>query len=55
MGVIDVVDDLPVLSGSQADVGFVLHRPAGIEKGVRFDLHKGGKAVGAGIATEVTN
>ncbi|MEO1309236.1 MAG: elongation factor Tu, partial [Pseudomonadota bacterium] len=32
-GVIDVPDDLPVLPGGQADIGFVLHKPVGIEKG----------------------
>ncbi|MEM6372308.1 MAG: elongation factor Tu [Pseudomonadota bacterium] len=53
-GVIEVADDLPVMPGAQADVSFVLHRPVGIETGIRFALREGGKTVGAGIVTEVT-
>ncbi len=52
-GVIDVVDDLPVLPGARADVGFALQKPVGIETGMRFALREGGKTVGAGIVTEV--
>ncbi len=54
-GVIEVAEDLPVTPGSQAEVGFVLHKPVGIEKGIRFALREGGKTVGAGIVTDVAN
>ena len=53
-GVIEVGDDLPVMPGDQADIGFVLNKPVGIESGVRFALREGGKTVGAGIVTEVS-
>ncbi|MEL6376769.1 MAG: elongation factor Tu [Pseudomonadota bacterium] len=53
-GVIEVTDDLPVMPGAPADIGFALHKAVGIEKGVRFALREGGKTVGAGIVTEVT-
>jgi elongation factor Tu len=53
-GVISVADDLPILPGGQADVGFTLMKPVGIEKGVRFALREGGRTVGAGIVTSVT-
>ena len=53
-GEIEVADDLPVMPGAQADIGFVLNKPVGIEKGIRFALREGGKTVGAGIVTDVT-
>ena len=53
-GVIDVAEDLPVLPGARAEIGFALHKPVGIEAGMRFALREGGKTVGAGIVTEVT-
>lgn len=54
-GVVELADDLPVMPGAQADIGFVLNKPVGIESGVRFALREGGKTVGAGVVTEVTN
>ncbi|MEO1025319.1 MAG: elongation factor Tu [Pseudomonadota bacterium] len=53
-GEIDVTDDLPVLPGAQAEIGFRLTKPVGIEEGLRFALREGGKTVGAGIVTEVS-
>lgn len=53
-GEVDVADGLPVLPGAQAEIGFRLTKPVGIEKGVRFALREGGKTVGAGIVTEVS-
>ena len=53
-GVIDVAEDLPVLPGDRAEIGFQLHKPVGIETGMRFALREGGKTVGAGIVTEVS-
>lgn len=52
-GVIQVTDDLPVIPGAQAEIGFVLNKPVGIEKGIRFALREGGKTVGAGMVTQV--
>ena len=53
-GVVSVTDDLPVMPGDRAEVGFVLHKPIGIEPGVRFALREGGRTVGAGVVTAVT-
>ncbi len=53
-GVVSVTDDLPVMPGDRAEVAFTLHKPVGIEAGVRFALREGGRTVGAGIVTEVT-
>ncbi|MFG5383740.1 elongation factor Tu [Yoonia sp. R2-816] len=53
-GVVSVTGDLPVMPGDRAEVGFVLHRPVGIEPGVRFALREGGRTVGAGVVTDVT-
>lgn len=53
-GVVSVTDDLPVMPGDRAEVAFALHKPVGIEAGVRFALREGGRTVGAGIVTEVT-
>ena len=52
-GVIRVEDDTLVTPGDQADIGFELQKPVGMEKGVRFALREGGKTVGAGLVTEV--
>ncbi len=52
-GVVNVTDDLPVMPGHRAEVGFILHKPVGIEPGVRFALREGGRTVGAGVVTEV--
>ena len=54
-GVITVTGDTGfVQPGEQADVRFELHKPVGIEKGIRFAIREGGKTVGAGFVTEVT-
>ena len=53
-GVVSVTDDLPVMPGDRAEVGFALHKPVGIEPGIRFALREGGRTVGAGVVTEVT-
>jgi elongation factor Tu len=52
-GVIALDDGAMVMPGDQADVGFELNKPVGIEKGVRFAIREGGKTVGAGIITDV--
>ncbi|MBL9098798.1 MAG: elongation factor Tu [Alphaproteobacteria bacterium] len=52
-GVIRVEGDILVTPGDQADIGFELQKPVGMEKGVRFALREGGKTVGAGLVTEV--
>ncbi|MFO0728924.1 MAG: elongation factor Tu [Myxococcota bacterium] len=40
--------------GSRATIAFELHRPVGIERGMRFAVREGGKTVGAGLVTEVS-
>ena len=52
-GVIRVEGDILVTPGDQADIGFELQKPVGMEKGVRFAIREGGKTVGAGLVTEV--
>jgi elongation factor Tu len=53
-GVIDVKSDNGlVYPGDQEDIHFELHKPVGIEKGVRFAIREGSKTVGAGFVTEV--
>lgn len=52
-GVIRVEGDTFVTPGGQADIGFELQKPVGMEKGVRFALREGGKTVGAGLVTAV--
>ncbi|MEM9430919.1 MAG: elongation factor Tu [Pseudomonadota bacterium] len=52
-GEISVENDLPVMPGDRAEIGFTLRRPVGIEKGVRFALREGGRTVGAGLVTDV--
>lgn len=42
-----------VSPGDQAEIGFELMKPVGIEKGVRFAIREGGKTVGAGLVTDV--
>ncbi|MGD9169412.1 MAG: elongation factor Tu [Candidatus Thiodiazotropha sp.] len=39
--------------GDQVDIRFELHKPVGIEKGVRFAIREGSKTVGAGFVTDV--
>ena len=53
-GVITVTGDTgTVQPGEQAEVTFDLHKPVGIEHGIRFALREGGKTVGAGFVTDV--
>ncbi len=52
-GVMRVEGDAFVAPGDQADIGFELMKPVGMEKGVRFAIREGGKTVGAGLVTEV--
>ena len=54
-GVIRTQGDAAVTPGDQAEIGFELTRPVGIEKGVRFALREGGRTVGAGLVTEVAD
>jgi elongation factor Tu len=51
-GVIDV-DEL-VNPGDRATVRFTLHKPVGMEPGMRFAIREGGKTVGAGLVTAIT-
>jgi len=53
-GVVTVDDGAMVNPGDQAEIGFQLNKPIGIEKGVRFAIREGGKTVGAGLVTEVS-
>jgi elongation factor Tu len=53
-GVVQVGEGAFVAPGDQAEIGFELKKPVGIEKGVRFAIREGGKTVGAGLVTEVT-
>lgn len=53
-GVINVENDSGLVEpGDQANIGFELMKPIGIEKGVRFAMREGGRTVGAGVITEV--
>jgi elongation factor Tu len=52
-GVINVDAEGLIAPGDQAEIGFELMKPVGIEKGVRFAIREGGKTVGAGLVTEV--
>jgi len=52
-GTIHVAAEGLVAPGDQAEIGFELMKPVGIEKGVRFAIREGGKTVGAGLVTEV--
>jgi elongation factor Tu len=52
-GTIAVDGDALVAPGDQAEIGFDLKKPVGLEKGVRFAIREGGKTVGAGLVTAV--
>jgi elongation factor Tu len=52
-GVINVDAEGLIAPGDQAEIGFELKKPVGIEKGIRFAIREGGKTVGAGLVTEV--
>ena len=50
-GVIDV--EGAVEPDSHTRLGFRLHRPVGVEPGMRFALREGGRTIGAGVVTAV--
>jgi elongation factor Tu len=53
-GLVSVENDSGLVQpGEQVDIRFELHKPVGIEKGVRFAIREGSKTVGAGFVTEV--
>jgi elongation factor Tu len=52
-GVVSIDGGAFVAPGDQADIGFELQKPVGMEKGVRFAIREGGKTVGAGLVTAV--
>ena len=58
-GTTDVTGDLELLEGGQvspgdrASVRFMLHKPVGIEVGMRFAIREGGRTIGAGVIKEV--
>ncbi|MGF7151661.1 elongation factor Tu [Sphingomonas zeicaulis] len=54
-GVIRVDGGDAVAPGDRAEIGFELNRPVGLEPGVRFAIREGGKTVGAGLVTAVTD
>ena len=60
-GVTDVTGTLTpeggvsIAPGDRAEISFELMKPVGIEPGVRFAIREGGKTVGAGLVTEVTD
>jgi elongation factor Tu len=43
-----------VTPGDRATIGFELHRPIGVEPGMRFAVREGGKTIGAGVVTAVS-
>ncbi len=43
-----------IAPSDQAEVGFDLMKPVGLEKGVCFAIREGGKTVSAGLVTAVT-
>jgi elongation factor Tu len=42
-----------ILPGDHAEVFLELHKPVGMEPGMRFAVREGGKTVGAGIILSV--
>ncbi|QUD88348.1 elongation factor Tu [Phenylobacterium montanum] len=54
-GVIQVDSGAGVHPGDQAEISFELTKPVGVEPGVRFAIREGGKTVGAGLVTEVSD
>jgi len=53
-GMVQLDEDRLVQPGEQADIQFELHKPVGIEPGIRFAIREGGRTVGAGLVTEVS-
>ena len=52
-GTIAVGDSGPVRPGDRAAIAFELHKPVGVEPGMRFAMREGGRTIGAGIITAV--
>ena len=48
-----IVDADMVQPGDHANIAFKLHKPVGMEIGMRFAVREGGKTVGAGVVTAV--
>jgi elongation factor Tu len=53
-GIVQLDEGGLVAPGDQAEIGFTLMKPVGIEPGLRFAMREGGKTVGAGLVTDVT-
>jgi elongation factor Tu len=51
-GAIDVGERL-VAPGDHAGIKFRLHKPVGLQAGMRFAVREGGKTVGAGVVTAI--
>ena len=52
-GVITVETETGLVQpGDQCEISFDLHKPVGMEKGIRFAIREGGRTVGAGVVTE---
>jgi elongation factor Tu len=51
-GTIDVGETL-LNPGDRASISFRLHKPVGMQPGMRFAVREGGKTVGAGVVTKV--
>ncbi len=52
-GMITVTNETGLVNpGDQAEIGFELNKPVGIETGMRFAIREGGRTVGAGFVTE---
>ena len=52
-GTIRLDEGRSIAPGDQAEIGFELAKPVGIEPGVRFAMREGGRTVGAGIVTGI--
>ena len=52
-GVITVETETGLVQpGDKCEISFDLHKPVGMEKGIRFAIREGGRTVGAGVVTE---
>ena len=50
----DIDDDSPMVNpGEHKTISVDLHKPIGVEEGMRFAMREGGKTVGAGVVTGV--
>jgi elongation factor Tu len=43
-----------VMPGDNIQMGVELHTPVAIEEGLRFAIREGGRTVGAGVVTSIT-